>query len=145
MPWWIWLAGGLGLASLELIWGGGELYLALLGAAALATGFVELFMPLPLWAQVFVFVTTGGLALLFARQRLSERLKYVPSSGPVDSLVGARVVALTDIAPNGDGKVELRGAAWSARNLGVMPIRRDRMCRVERVQGLTLWVREELE
>jgi len=42
---------------------------------------------------------------------------------------------------NGFGKAELRGTAWNARNVGDTPIAESQRCRVERVDGLTLWVR----
>jgi membrane protein implicated in regulation of membrane protease activity len=40
------------------------------------------------------------------------------------------------------GKVELRGSSWSARSARAA-LARGQRCRVERVDGLTLWVRPE--
>ena len=44
---------------------------------------------------------------------------------------------------DGFGKVELRGAGWSAKNTGDRLLERGERCRVVRVDGLLLWVREE--
>jgi membrane protein implicated in regulation of membrane protease activity len=45
------------------------------------------------------------------------------------------------IPTEGIGKVELRGAPWNAHNDGPRPIASGERCRVERVKGITLWVR----
>ena len=48
-----------------------------------------------------------------------------------------------EIGAGGYGKVELRGTTWNARNAGETPVAADQACRVERVEGLTLWIRPE--
>jgi len=61
--------------------------------------------------------------------------------GKVDNLIGETAQALEDIAVDAIGKAELRGAAWNAHNIGDAPIPGSTRCRVERVDGLTLYVR----
>ena len=41
------------------------------------------------------------------------------------------------------GTAELRGVPWSTRVASGIPLRAGQRCRVERVDGLTLWVRAE--
>jgi len=60
----------------------------------------------------------------------------------VDSLIGETALALEDIAPGAIGKVELRGASWTACNTGPQAIQRAGRPKVERVEGLTLYIRE---
>jgi membrane protein implicated in regulation of membrane protease activity len=48
---------------------------------------------------------------------------------------------MEDIPGQGIGKVELRGSAWTAQNLGTEPIPRSTRVRVEKVDGLTLFIR----
>ena len=62
----------------------------------------------------------------------------------MDSLIGETALALEDIAPGAMGKVELRGASWTARNIGDQPIQRSERPKVERVDGLTLYDPESI-
>ncbi len=75
---------------------------------------------------------------LLARMQSSQR-----PGGEVDSLLGEIVILVDDLPPGEIGKAELRGTSWSARNAGEQPLRHGQRCKVERVQGLTLWVRAE--
>ncbi len=59
----------------------------------------------------------------------------------VDSLVGESVVLTEAIAPNGKGKGELRGTSWTVVNLGDAELSSGEARPVERVDGLTLYVR----
>jgi membrane protein implicated in regulation of membrane protease activity len=47
------------------------------------------------------------------------------------------------MAVNAVGKAELRGASLTARNAGDKPLARGQRCTVERVEGLTIFVRAE--
>jgi inner membrane protein len=44
---------------------------------------------------------------------------------------------------NSVGKAEMRGTAWNTRNIGDQPLARGQRCRVERVEGLMIFVRAE--
>jgi membrane protein implicated in regulation of membrane protease activity len=61
----------------------------------------------------------------------------------VDAIVGEEVVLLDDLAAGGEAKAELRGVPWSARIASGIALRKGQRARVERVEGLTLWVRAE--
>jgi membrane protein implicated in regulation of membrane protease activity len=65
------------------------------------------------------------------------------SKGEVDQLTQETAHALDYIAVNEVGKVELRGSAWNARNVGPEAIMRGQRCRVDRVDGLMLFIRPE--
>jgi inner membrane protein len=41
------------------------------------------------------------------------------------------------------GKAEMRGTSWNTRNIGDQPLARGQRCRVERVEGLMIFVRAE--
>jgi len=60
----------------------------------------------------------------------------------IDSLIGETCVAVEDMAINAVGKAELRGTPGS-RNAGDKPLARGQRCTVERVEGLTIFVRAE--
>ncbi len=61
----------------------------------------------------------------------------------VDRFEDEAAVVLEEVAPGGVGKAELRGTSWSARTAGAAALARGQRCRVERVEGLTLWLRAE--
>jgi len=141
--WWIWIVGGLILAGLEAVLSGGELYLLFIGAAALVVGLVDLGGGHAMTTQLFVFCAVAAGSLVFFRRRLSDRLKSGVVDREVDTFIGERARAVKDLAGGGEGKVEFRGASWSARNLDERMIAAGQPCRVEKVEGLTLWVRSE--
>jgi membrane protein implicated in regulation of membrane protease activity len=50
-------------------------------------------------------------------------------------------VLLQDLPVGGEAKAEYRGVPWSARAAAGIPLRAGQRCRVERVEGLVLWVK----
>ena len=75
------------------------------------------------------------------RRTLQQRLQRPEVA--VDAIVGQEVVLLGEIPAGGEGKAELRGVPWSARVVSGIALRAGQRCRVERLDGLTLWVRAE--
>ena len=61
----------------------------------------------------------------------------------VDSMVGESAILLEDLAPGGTGKAELHGTTWTAHNAGQALVKKDQRCKVERVEGLALWIAAE--
>jgi hypothetical protein len=141
MPWWIWAIAGLSLLGAELLTPGG-FYLLFFGLAALVVGAaLGLGLSLPLWSQGVGFVVLAVLAVLVLRRPAQRWLDRDARKQPsVDSLVGARVVALGDIPPGRTGSVALRGTVWQARNSDAGPIPEGLECRVSSVRGITLTV-----
>lgn len=143
MDWWIWVVAGLLLLALELASPGG-FYVFFFGCGALAVGLLAaLGWAEPLALQGVLFAGLSVAALVFFRPLIVRRLRAGAEGGPVDSLVGERVLARGEIAADGFGKAELRGTTWNARNVGATAVGADQACRVERVEGLTLWIRAE--
>jgi membrane protein implicated in regulation of membrane protease activity len=141
MAWWIWVLGGVALLVVELLTPG-SFFALFFGVGAIAVGGLELAgLGGPGWLQ-WVLWSVLSLALLIGVRR---RLRGVLTSrGPrVHDLVGETAVLLDDLPPRGVVRAELRGIPWDARSDSQEPIRRGQRCRVERVDGLTLWVRPE--
>jgi membrane protein implicated in regulation of membrane protease activity len=115
------------------------------GISGLLTGLVAWIAPdLPAWVPWLLFSVFSAISLAFFRKPLMEKFKLSGKHGPkVDSLVGETALALEDIASGAVGKVELRGASWTAQNSGDRPIQRSERLKVERVDGLTLYVRNQ--
>ena len=143
MIWWVWVLAGISLLAFEVATPGGLFALffgvgALLVAPLAALGLGET-------VQWFAFsvLSLGGLITL--RGPLLRRLgrKPVPSAEIAGELVGEQAVLLADLPAGGEGKAELRGTPWTVRAASGIPLAAGQRCRVERVEGLTLWVRAE--
>lgn len=135
---------GLVLLACEML-APGTFYFIFLGISGLATGLVAWLAPdVPAWVPWLLFSIFSAVSLAFFRKPLMEKFKLNTKQGhKVDSLVGETCTAMEDIPVSGVGKVELRGAAWSAQNTGERPLSRSERCKVERVDGLTLYIRHQ--
>jgi len=141
MAWWLWLLLGLVLAALELASTGG-FYLIFFGVSAMFIGLMAAIgLGGPLWLQWLVF-TILSVVLLLAFRRPILRMMNVETE-PVDALVGQFAITQDVIQPGAIGRAELRGSTWSARNLHSAELARGQRCRVERVDGLMLFLLPE--
>jgi membrane protein implicated in regulation of membrane protease activity len=142
MDWWIWLLLGLMLLLAELVTPGG-FYIIFFGVGALIVGVLAGFEAAgPPWFQYILFSLVSVTALWLFREKLLQLTRAAPSES-VDNLVGETAVSLDDIPVNGIGKAEMRGTSWNARNIGDQPLARGQRTRVERIEGLTIFVRAE--
>jgi len=142
MLWWHWIVLGLVLAGLEMASAGG-FFIIFFGTGAIVVGLLTLFdLAGPLWVQWLLFSILSILALAFFRNPLLRLLRPV-SQTPVDALTADVATALDDIAPGAVGQAELRGAPWSARNIGGVPLVKGQRCTVRRVDGLMLHITAE--
>jgi membrane protein implicated in regulation of membrane protease activity len=143
MTWWIWIVIGLGLMALEAASPGG-LFALFFGLSAILVGVLTgLGLAGSLAVQWILFPVLALVALAALRGPLKGRLNLKGPTRLVDQLADQVAVALEDLPAGGGGKIELRGSSWSARNGGAAVIAKGARCRVERVDGLTLWVRPE--
>jgi membrane protein implicated in regulation of membrane protease activity len=142
MDWWIWIVLGLMLVLGELVTPGG-FYILFFGIAAIVVGILAGFnVAGPPWFQVIVFSVLSVLTLWLFRERLLQST-HPDILDQVDTLVGETAVITEEIPSRGIGKAEMRGASWSARNIGEKSLARGERCKVERVEGLTIYVRTE--
>jgi inner membrane protein len=140
MTWWIWLLAGFVCLAGELLTPG-LFYLAFLGVAACVVAVLAFVSPgSALWFQVLCF-SVVMVALALYRRKLLEKFNVTPPEIPVDQLVSETAVAAEGIAPGAQGRAELRGASWTARNVGAAAIAAGQRCAVERVDGLVLEIR----
>ena len=95
-----------------------------------------------LWLQGLLFTVLSVMYLLIFRDRLQNRFQMPPAPN-VDSLIGMLAVANEALAPGSVGRVELRGSAWSARNVGQATLAPGQRCKVVTVDGLLLTVTPE--
>ncbi len=61
----------------------------------------------------------------------------------MDTVVGEVATLSEDLPPGAVGKAQLRGSVWTVKSLEEKPLAKGQRCIVERVEGLTLWIRAE--
>jgi membrane protein implicated in regulation of membrane protease activity len=144
----IWFLVGVGLALLELVAPGVILVFFAAGAwvAALTTW---LGLTPSLQSQLPVFAISSVVLLVALRRWISGKFSghvtgvQDPSTN-LDEFTGKRVEVLEDVLPGEtDGKVEFKGAGWSARS--DQSIRKGEAAFIERVDGLTLIITKNPE
>ena len=144
MIWWYWMLLGLVLLGIEMVTPGG-FYILFFGLAALIVGSLAgLEIAQAEWLQWLLFSGLAILSLLIFRGPLLASLKKRDKDLPaVDTLAGESAIPLEDLTVSGTGKAELRGTTWTAHNAGPTPLTKGRRCKVERVEGLTIWISPE--
>ena len=143
LVWWHWLVVGLLLVLVELATPGG-FFMIFFGIAALIVGLMAgAGFGGPVWMQLLMFSVISVASLMLFRTRLLKWMQVDPQAPEVDSLIGEIGQLEGAIGPGQMGRIEVRGAAWSARNATALELPRGMRCRVVRVKGLTLEVEPE--
>lgn len=143
MIWWLWMVLGIVLLALEAATPGG-LFALFFGLSAILVGIITVAgWAGPASTQWLLFSAISVAFLLLLRQPLRARLNLTGNQRPVDSFVGESAIVLEEVPPAGVGKVELRGSSWSGRNSSQAALTKGQRCRVDRIEGLTVWVRPE--
>jgi membrane protein implicated in regulation of membrane protease activity len=135
---------GIVLLGIEMVTPGG-FYILFFGLAALIIGgLTGLGFTQAEWLQWLLFSGLSILSLLVFRGPLLAWIKTKNKDMPtVDSMVGESAILLEDLAPGGTGKAELHGTTWTVHNAGQALVKKNQRCRVERVEGLALWIAAE--
>src|SRR5437016_6887656 len=139
MAWWIWVLAGFLLLIIEFFTTTAHVGFFAVGAFLVAI-LVSLDAGGPLWFQLVFFATSSVVLLVFVRPIVVRKLG-LNKSPVVDQIAGEHAVVLEEMGVQSDGRAEMRGTTWSARNVGATPLARGQKCVVERVVGLTLHVR----
>ena len=144
MTWWYWMLVGLMLLGAEMVTPGG-FYMLFFGLAALAVGTLAgAGLVQAEWLQWLLFSGLAILSLLVFRGPLLAWIKTHDKEMPnVDSMAGESAIPLEDLVPGGTGKAELRGTMWTAHNAGPALLKKNQRCKVQRIEGLTLWITPE--
>ena len=138
----MWVAGGFGLVVLELVTPSG-FFIIFFGLAAITVGaLARLALVDAWWGQWLTFTALSVAYLLLFRGRLQSRFQNPPPSS-MDTFVGELAVVQEPIEPGTVGRVEVRGAAWSARNVSDARLDTGQRCKVLTVSGLLLTVAPE--
>jgi inner membrane protein len=143
MLWYHWLLLGVVLIALEMAASGG-FYIIFFGVAAVVIALLDMVdLGGPLWFQLLLFSVLSIASLQFFRNPIMRRLRLEGGAADIDTLAGETGSVIDAMAPGGNGRVELRGTSWSARNLGTTPLSSGARCTVIRSERLTLLVKAE--
>jgi membrane protein implicated in regulation of membrane protease activity len=141
MLWWLWIVVGCALLLLELATPGG-FYFVFFGISALLVGsLTAVGVTGPESLQWVLFSLFAIIATALFRRPLLQRFGGGLPARDVDTLIGETATALEGMQPGGWGKAELRGTSWKACNAGQEILVRGQRCRVERIDGLSLFIR----
>lgn len=142
MPWWSWMLFGAALLAVEMMLPG-SFFVLFFGVGALIVGSLSgAGVVAEPWVEWLLFSIFSVGSLVAFRSRLLERFtKSHASTIGTEGYVGDTATLTDDLEPGGVGKAELRGTVWTVRSHETTRLERGLRCRVERVDGLTLWVR----
>jgi membrane protein implicated in regulation of membrane protease activity len=143
MLWWHWFLLGVVLIALEMVASGG-FYIIFFGIAAIVIAMLELLgIGGPDWLQLLLFSVLSVASLLLFRNPIMARLNLSGGAADIDTLASETGSVIEPMAPGANGRVELRGSSWSARNIGTTPLSSGARCTVVRSERLTLLVKAE--
>jgi hypothetical protein len=144
MAWWVWAVAGILLLGTELFIPL-DFFVFFLGVAALGvSATVALGLTGTLSGQLLLFSVLAVVATVALRTPIVRRLRRAQDLGVgIETLIGETALLQDALAPGQVAKAELRGSTWTVRSEHREPLPAGRRCRVERVEGLVLWVRPE--
>ena len=140
MPWWVWVLAAFLLLTVEVLSTTAHIGFFAVGAFLVAI-LVGAGAGGPLWFQLLFFAISSVVLLVFVRPVVVRKLGLNKNPVVDPPLDGQEAIVLEEMAVSGDGRAEMRGSTWSARNVGASPLTRGQRCIVEKVVGLTLHVR----
>jgi membrane protein implicated in regulation of membrane protease activity len=144
MTWWLWFILGFVLLALEMAIPTG-FFVFFFGLSAVLVGFLSA-IGLSAWPALEWFLFgIFALILLYFRDTLRDKFfknfQRADERSDRDSLVGVTARAKADLEPGADGRVEMRGTDWGAKNVGTVTIPEGGECIVVRQDSIRLEVK----
>jgi inner membrane protein len=139
IEWWYWIIAGVFLLLSEALTPGG-FYLLFIGIAAIVVGAMN---PLihTAWVEIVLFAVLSTACIAVLRKPLVERVRKTTLQSDVPEFIGETARAVSGIAVGKEGKVELRGSVWQARNGGAADIAQNSLCVISAREGLLVVVK----
>jgi membrane protein implicated in regulation of membrane protease activity len=101
------------------------------------------FLNLPLAWQILLFLIVSSILLIFTRPVAVDKLKIGKIKTNVESLVGQPGWVIKDISPEEKGQAKVAGQIWTAAAADGGSIAEDEKVIIEKIEGVTLYVRRE--
>lgn len=110
-------------------------------AAGALVAMIAALLGAEVWLQVVLFSVVSVALLLALRPLVKKFVTPKITRTNVDSVIGAQGVVLEKIDNiAGTGRVKLGGMEWSARSVTGEPIEEGTLIRVERIEGVKVFV-----
>ena len=140
MEWWYWVILGAVLFSAEIFAIEAQFYLVFIGLSAAIVGLLGwLGLDLPIWAQWTTFGVLSLISMFSFRKTLHQKIHGNQPDYKVG--VAGEFITLGDaIAAGETGRVSFRGTDWTVINAGSTVIDSGARVRIDRSEGLTLYV-----
>ena len=140
---WIWLALLIAFAVAEGVTVG---LVSVWFAAGSAAALIAAAAGGPLWLQIVLFLAVSFLCLLALRPLARRLLKHDYQPTNADRVIGREAVVTEEINNlKGQGAVAVGGVVWTARSTADASIPAGAVVRVERIEGVKLFVQENKE
>ena len=136
--WWFWICLGLFLLLAEALTPGG-FYLLFVGIAAIIVGVLALAVQAT-WIQIALFAVLSAVFIVSFRKTLVERVRKTTRQADTPEFIGETARAVEAIAAGKEGKIELRGTVWHARNSGTVDLPENAACTIVTREGIRLTV-----
>jgi len=144
MAWWAWIILGIVCMAIEVHFTH-DFSLFCVGASAFIVAAIAMITGgAPHWSKWIIFAALSVIILLAVRKPLLGRFQaHRGRDADFQYLIGEVATPDDDLPANAVGRAELRGSSWSARNGEGVGLLKGQRCRVERVEGLTVWLKAE--
>ena len=144
MPWWGWIVVGATLLGSELLLVDAGFYLVFLGVSALIVGLADAggFGGEP-WQEWAGFAAVSLVTMVGFRRRIYSVLRGAGAGADSvqQGVTGEHARVIEAIAPGEEGRAELHGSQWTARNSSDETLEAGERVLVERAEGVTLYLR----
>jgi membrane protein implicated in regulation of membrane protease activity len=135
---WVWVALVILFALIEAFtFGLTTIWFAI---AALVMVFLS-FLPIPLTAQILIFLAISAALLIFTRPLAIKKFKMGKEKTNVDSLIGKHALVVKTMSEFEKGEVKMNGQIWTAHAEDSSEIKEGTKCEVVRIEGVQAIVR----
>jgi membrane protein implicated in regulation of membrane protease activity len=136
--WWYWICLGLFFLVAEVMTAGG-FYLLFVGIGALIVGAFSVGVH-EAWVQITLFAVLSSVFIVTLRKPLVNRVRKTTRQADTPEFIGETARAVERIAAGKEGKIELRGTIWHARNSGTADLPENAFCAIVAREGIHMVV-----
>ena len=145
MTWWAWMILGAVLLGAEMFAIDAQFFLVFLGLSAALVGILGVVgVTMPEWAQWLTFAVLSLTSMFTFRKSLYSKIRgNVP--GFKEGVAGEHLTVATELAPGSQSRESFRGTDWTVINDGSTMISAGSRVKIDRSEGLTLYLNNDPE
>ena len=144
MTWWAWMILGAILFGAEMLAIDAQFYLVFIGLSAVLVGVLGMLgIVMPESVQWLIFAALSLVSMFTFRKALYAKIRGI-SPGFSDGLVGEFLEIPEDLGVGQETRASFRGSNWTVVNDGNAPIAQGARVRIQRSEGLSLFVVDDV-